>query len=102
MMPFWKEFAVNAAVFQVLVELVSFTFDTIKLGSMIVCGLPASPHDPVHESDARRRLLRVLADTANQSVATHDSGCSLFPGLPASHQVCDEALPMKGSGNLVL
>ena len=62
-----------------LVELVSFTFDTIELGRMIVCGLPA------HESDARRRLLRVLADTANQSVATHDSGCSLFPGLPAPY-----------------
>ena len=29
-----------------LAEPVSFTFDTIKLGSMIVCGLPASPHDP--------------------------------------------------------
>ena len=27
---------------------------------MIVCGLPASPHDLVHESDARRRLLREL------------------------------------------
>ena len=43
-----------------LVEPVSFTFDTIKLGSMIVCGLPASPHDLVHESNAGRRLLRVL------------------------------------------
>ena len=43
-----------------LIEPVSFTFDTIKLGSMIVCGLPASPHDLVHESNARRHLLRVL------------------------------------------
>ena len=34
-------------------------FDTIELGNMIVCGLPASPHDSVHVSDARRRLLRV-------------------------------------------
>ena len=25
-------------------------FDTIELGNMIVCGLPASPHDSVHES----------------------------------------------------
>ena len=30
-----------------------------EFSSMIVCGLPASPHDLVHESDARRRLLRV-------------------------------------------
>ena len=37
---------------QVLVEHVSFSFNTIALGSMIVCGLPASPHDPVHELDA--------------------------------------------------
>ena len=62
----WKEFSKSAAASdseatsdQVLVEPVSFTFDTIELGSMIVCGLPASPHDLVHESDARRRLLRV-------------------------------------------
>ena len=34
-------------------------FDTIELGNMIVCGLPASPHNSVHVSDARRRLLRV-------------------------------------------
>ena len=37
-----------------LVELVNFTFNTVELGSMIVCGLPASPPEPVHESDARR------------------------------------------------
>ena len=62
-----KEFAINAAVFNSVAtsdqnwsEPVSFTFDTIKLGSMIVCGLPASPHDLLHESGARRRLLRVL------------------------------------------
>ena len=66
MVSLWKEFAESAAALdsvatsdQVLVEPFSFTFDTIELGSMIVCGLPASPHDPVHESDARRRPLRV-------------------------------------------
>ena len=42
----------------VLVEPVSFTFDTIDLDSMIVCGLTALPHELEHESDARRRLLR--------------------------------------------
>ena len=31
----------------VLVELVSFFFDTIVLGSVIVCELPALPHDLV-------------------------------------------------------
>ena len=50
-------------------EHVSFTFDTIELGSLIVCGLPALPHDLVHKSDARRRLLRVPRYTANQCVA---------------------------------
>ena len=40
-------------------EHVSFPFDTIYLGSLIVCGLPALPHDLVYKSDARRRLLRV-------------------------------------------
>ena len=44
---------------QVLVEHVSFIFNTIELGSRIVCGLPVLPHDPVHELDARWRLLRV-------------------------------------------
>ena len=47
-------------VFDPELEHVSFTFDTINLDSMIVCGRPASPHDLVHESDARRGLLRVL------------------------------------------
>ena len=37
-------------------EHVSFTFDTIELGSLIVCGLPALPHDLVHKSDARASL----------------------------------------------
>ena len=46
-------------VYKVLVEPVSFTFDTINLGSIIVCGLPALPHDLVHKSDARCCLLRV-------------------------------------------
>ena len=41
-------------------EHVSFTFDTIQLGSLIVCGLPALPHDLVHESDAKRRLLTCI------------------------------------------
>ena len=61
-----KIFAESAAAFdsvatsdQVLIEAVSLTFDTIELGNMIVCGLPALPHDPVHKSDVKRRLLRV-------------------------------------------
>ena len=37
-----------------------FTFDTINLDSMIVCGRPASPHDLVHELNAKRGLLRAL------------------------------------------
>ena len=44
---------------QVLVEHVNFTPNTIDLGSMIVCGLLALPHDPVPEMVARWRLLRV-------------------------------------------
>ena len=51
-------------------EHVSFTFDTIELGRLIVCGLPALPHDIVHKSDARRRLHRVPRYTANQCVAS--------------------------------
>ena len=47
-------------VFDPELEHVSYTFDNINFGSMIVCGLPASPHDLVHESDAGRGLLRVL------------------------------------------
>ena len=50
----------------VLVEPVSFIFDTIELGTLIVCGLLALPHDPVHKSDARRRYYSCLADDANQ------------------------------------
>ena len=42
---------------------------TIELGNLIVCGLPALPHDLVHKSDARRRLLRVPRYIANQYVA---------------------------------
>ena len=51
-------------------EHVNFTFDTIELGSLIVCGLSALPHDLLHNSDARRRLLRVPRFVAIQCVAT--------------------------------
>ena len=44
---------------QVLVEHVNFTLNTIDLGSMIVCGLLALPHEHVPELDARWRLVRV-------------------------------------------
>ena len=43
-----------------------------------MCGLPASPHDPVHESDARRIYCVCLADAANQCVAAHDPHCWKF------------------------
>ena len=65
--------------------------ELVVLVSFIVCGLPASPHDPVHESNARR---------PNQSVAAiPDVLHSKF--ARTGIKVCDEALPMKGSGNLV-
>ena len=43
-----------------------------------------------------------FADAANQSVATHDSGCPVFQVARTGIKMCDKALPMKGSGNLVL
>ena len=45
---------------------------------MIVCGPPASPHDPVHESDANEVYYVYFVDAANQSVATHN------PDVPSS------------------
>ena len=47
-------------IFDPELEHVSFTFDNINIDNMIVYGLPASPHDLVHVSDAKRGLLRVL------------------------------------------
>ena len=57
--------------------LIEHIFNTIELGHMIVCRPTASPHNSVHVSDARRRLLRVPRDAVNQCVAAHD---------PASHR----------------
>ena len=66
-------------------------FDTIELGNIIVCGLPASPHNSVHVSDARRRLLRVPRDAANQCMAAHDPACHRL-------HVCPKWLSLLGSG----
>ena len=38
-----------------------------------------------------------FADAANQSVATHDSGCPVFQVARTGVKMCDKALPMKGS-----
>ena len=68
--------------------LIEHIFNTIELGHMIVCRLTASPHNSVHVSDARRRLLRVPRDAVNQCVAAH---------YPASHRcmLAEMALPSR-------
>ena len=38
----------------------------VSFNSMIVCGLPASPHDIVHKSMQVKLISRALTDAANQ------------------------------------
>ena len=67
----------------------------------IVCGLPASPHNPVHESDARHVCLACLGDAANLCVAAHDPGrsplvCSLETALSSLPDLTSSKQTQKG------
>ena len=52
-------------------EHVSFTFDTIKLNSLIVCGLSALPHDLVPNQTQYDVCCVCIAEAANPCVAAY-------------------------------
>ena len=47
-------------------EHVTFTFDTIELGLLIVCGLPALPHDLVPNQTQDDVRCACIAEAANR------------------------------------
>ena len=64
------------------IEHVSFTFDTIKLDSLIVCGLLALPHDLVPNQTQDDVCCACIAGVS--SLSTSNSAAWSMCGLPAS------------------
>ena len=61
---------------------VSFSFDTIELGSLIVCGLLALPHDLTPNQTQDGVYYACLAGAANPCVAAQDPRSSPLACLP--------------------